>query len=93
MSTIVLIVTLLYQGTISTTHAALAIILISIALSLGGLPRFLARIMIPLLSLLTFSITLGGGDIKSIIEILSNLLTIIIIAAAIYIMFLPFHRH
>jgi hypothetical protein len=92
MSTVVLMVTLLSQGSIPTTLAALAIVLISIALSLGGFPRFIARIGIPLLSLLTTSIALSGGKSGSIIEIISSFLTLIIIATAIYLMFLPFRR-
>lgn len=92
ISAVVLIVTLLSQGAISTTLAALTIALISIALSLGGFPRFIARVGIPLLSLLTASIALGGGSGGNIMKILSGFLTFIIIAAAIYLMFLPFRR-
>jgi hypothetical protein len=92
VSAIVLIMTLLVQGTISMPLAVLAIALIPIALALGGFAGFIARASIPLLSLLTVAIAFGGGKGESIIRILSGFLMLIIIAAAFYLMFLPF-RH
>lgn len=92
------IMALVFQGYISLHFAAFALMIIVICLalgrSLGGnvgrLVRFLFRTGIPLASLLTLSVVLGGGEWRDIMGILSGLTVLCIALAGLYIIFSGF---
>jgi len=95
LTAVVWIMALVFQGYISLHFAAFALLIIVICLalgrSLGGnvgrLVRFLFRIGLPLASLLTLSVMLGGGDWGDMVGILSGLAVLCIALAGLYIMF------
>jgi len=98
LTAVVWIMALVFQGYVSLHFAAFALLIIVICLalgrSLGGnvgrLVRFLFRIGIPLASLLTLSIILGGGNWRDIMGILSGLAVLCIALAGLYIIFSGF---
>jgi hypothetical protein len=93
LTAVLWIVALVAQGYLSINFAAFALLIIVIFLalgrSLGGdvgrLVRLLFRIGIPLASLWTLSIILGGGNWGDIMGVLSRLVVLCIALAGLYI--------
>jgi hypothetical protein len=87
------IIALVVQGYISTNFAAFALVIVVIFLalgrSLGGnvgrLVRFLFRVGLPLASLLTLSIMLGGGDWGDMMGILSSVAVLCVVLVGLYV--------
>ena len=87
------IVALVAQGYISTNFAVFALVAVVIFLafgrSLGGnvgrLVRLLFRIGLPLASLLTFSIMLGGGDWGDMMGVLTSVAVLCVVLVGLYI--------
>jgi len=98
LTAVLWIVALVAQGYISINFAAFALLMIVICLalgrSLGGnvgrLVRLLFRIGLPLASLLTLSVMLGGGNWGDMMGIFSRLAVLCIALAGLYIIFSGF---
>ena len=94
LTAVVWIVALVARGHISINFAGFALLIVVICLalgrSLGGnlgrLVRLLFRIGLPLASLLTLSVMLGGGDLGDMMGILSGLAVLCVVLAGLYIM-------
>lgn len=94
LTAVVWIVALVARGYISLNFAAFALLIVVICLalgrSLGGnvgrLVRLLFRIGLPLASLLTLSVMLGGGDWGDMMGILSGLAVLCVALVGLYIM-------
>jgi len=93
LTAVVWIMALVLQGYVSPRFAVFALLIVVICLalgrSLGGnvgrLVRFLLRIGIPLASLLTLSVMLGGGDWRDMMGVLSGLAVLCLALAGLYI--------
>lgn len=92
VSAVALIMSLYIQGVLPSSLAIIALFLVPVALALGGFGGLVIRLGIPIMSILTLSIILGGGNIQSITGILSALSVLVIVLLAFYVMFLPFRR-
>ena len=94
LTAVVWIVALVAGGHISINFAGFALLIVVICLvlgrSLGGnvgrLVRLLFRIGLPLASLLTLSVILGGGDWGDMMGIVSGLAVLCVALAGLYIM-------
>jgi hypothetical protein len=94
LTAVVWIMALVARGYISLNFAAFALVIVVICLalsrSLGGnvgrLVRLLFRIGLPLASLLTLSVMLGGGNWGDMMGILSGLAVLCVALVGLYIM-------
>lgn len=90
LSAVALLISLYAQGILPIHWLIPALLLVPIALTVGGFGRFLVRIGLPILSLITLSITLGGG--KNVTSIFGLLLQLAILLFAFYVMFRPLKK-
>jgi len=92
LGAIAIILSLYMRGMIPTYLAIFALLIVPIALALGGLTRFLIRVGLPLISLFILSLFIAGGGNLSLV--FSGVITLAIILFTFYLFFrLLFGKH